>query len=250
MVELLYDGSWDGFLTAVFEAFVLKGDVDIQNVDRMQEGGLFDVKVLETDRSKADRVAAGIERLGTDVSISCYSAWLSERDGIENDILCTLRLGFKEKRNPLPSREVDCVRKTALASRAVGFEAHRLKGLLRLHHIDGNLYGADFGHDYNILPLVAEHFHDRFRDQRLVIRDTKRRIAIVSDQSGWDIRPLPEGPITPLPEDGVFEELWKHYFIKISNPARINLKLQQKFVPKKYRKFLVEFAPMNDELGS
>jgi probable DNA metabolism protein len=240
---LLYDGSWEGFLSGVFACFEHKPpeDATLLPAGRVQPPALFEPLGVAVCPERAARVEAGMYRLGADVPATVYKAWLSEKDGMEDDIVAALRVGFAERRNPFPSLELPFVRRAALAAKSVGHEAQRLLGLLRFTRIADDLYGADFGHDYNLLPLIGAHFHTRFPDRRLIIRDTARRIAILSDPSGWSITPLPDGPLVPLPSAEDSAALWKRYFKAIANPERLNPALQRRFVPLKYRQYITEF---------
>lgn len=240
MILLIYENNWDTFLSAVFEAFLRKGGCDLVREGRFSGNSLFDKLYVKSDEVRAERVQRGMAKLGANVGHTVYQAWLSEREGIENDIVLTLKRGFDEKRDPLPMLMHPEIRRVALASRHVGLESQRFLGLTRLKRVHGDLYAADFTHDCNLLPLMGGHFCGRFGDQRIVIRDIERRQALVTGHGRWELTAL-EGDIAPLPPDGEFEGLWRRYFEAIANPARKNLKLQQKFVPLKYRAHLTEF---------
>ncbi len=241
MTVLIYENSWDGFLSAVFEAFSRRSGCELLREDRCPGVSLFETVRVEADGERSIRVQRGMDRLGGDVGVTVYQAWLSEKRDIENNIVLTLKRGFDEKRSPLAQLMHPEVRRVVLAARLVGMEAHRFLGLTRLKHVHGDLYAADFKHDCNLLPLMGDHFCGRFGDQRIVIRDIARRQALVTGGGAWEISALPDGEIAPLPPDGEFEGLWRKYFEAIANPARKNLKLQQKFVPLKYREHLTEF---------
>ncbi len=241
MTLLVYENSWTGFLSAVFEAFALKRDCSLLNSRLWSGQSLFPVISVSTDEGRASRVEKGMDRLGGDVGQTCYYAWLSERPTVDDAIVAVMRLGFHERRDPFTALTDESVRRVRLAANLTGGEAHRFLGLTRLVHVRDDLYAADFVHDCNLLPLMGHHFAMRYGDQRIVIRDLARRQALVTGGGRWELRILPEGELPPLPKGGEFEALWKRYFDAIANPARKNLKLQQKFVPLKYRQTLTEF---------
>ena len=47
-------------------------------------------------------------------------------------------------------------------------------------------------------------------------------------------------------EELLFQALWKNYFQTIAIKERENLKLQMKFVPKKYWKYITEMESKNE----
>lgn len=240
MTLLIYEDSWQGFLSAVFEAFTINYPVSLQNDSRYDGFSLFESRQVPGDAAKASRVERGMYGLSRDLPSVMYTVWLTEFPGIEDRMLEVLRLGFSNKTDPLAMRQIDCVKTVMDAHHRIGFEAQRFRGYVRFLHAGGDLYVSDIKPDCNILPIIAEHFHDRFRDQRFIIRDIGRRTAIVSDMQNWELVKLPE-ETPPLPDGGEFEEMWKQYFKTIANQARVNKMLQRQFVPKKYRENLTEF---------
>ena len=239
-----YEPTWEGFLTGIFEIFARKKEgIRLCPQGRESNTTLFECERLGSDPARAARVEAGLCRLGGNVTETVYNAWLSELEGIEDTIAEVLRMGFAENVNPLINRTNPSVAKLIKIANAVGWESHRMLQFVRFVCTPEGVYVADISTEYNVLTLIAGHFHGRFNDQRLIIRDVRRRAALVSDTDGWYIQALPAGPLPPLPEDGMFEDLWKNYFKIIANPARINTKLQQQFIPKRYRRFLTEFLP-------
>ncbi|MDR0325247.1 MAG: TIGR03915 family putative DNA repair protein [Oscillospiraceae bacterium] len=245
MTLLYYSPTWEGFLTAVFEAFDRrrKGEgLSIRHPREQDAVSLFEAERIGADPQKAERVERGMAKLSPSLPETVYLAWLSERPGVEDDLLALLQKGFDEKRDPrgnLADPVWACVNK---ACRQTGWERQRMLQFVRFVQTPEGIYVADITPNSNVLALIAGHFHGRFNDQRLLIRDLRRRLVLISQQDSWFIRELSEDEeIPPLPEDGAFEDLWRGYFHAISNPARQNLKLQQKFVPLRYREHLTEF---------
>ena len=81
---LVYDGSFNGFLTAVFIA--LKSNYDILGFQKeaYKQKGLFaDVESIFTDLSKSKTVLESIEAKNHNGIRNIYFAFLSETDGID-----------------------------------------------------------------------------------------------------------------------------------------------------------------------
>jgi probable DNA metabolism protein len=238
MTVLLYPSSWEGFLTAVFDGY--NSDVSIRREGSVTS--IFPERQVAPDPRKAGRVERGMASIAKDFSETVYMAWLSEREGAEDDLLALLRQCFDQKldlRGDMRNPVVTAVQK---ASKQTGWERQRMLQFVRFVQTPEGIYIADIEPNSNVLALIGNHFHGRFNDQRLLIRDLRRRLVLVSQREGWFIRELDADEEMPaLPEDGLFEDLWRGYFKAIANPARINLKLQQKFVPLRYREYLTEF---------
>jgi probable DNA metabolism protein len=226
----------------VFDAFSRKGEnVSIRRP--CSQDTLFPAGQAVPDPVKAGRVERGMARLAPDLAETVYMAWLSGLEGVEDDILDFLRLAFGRNTDPRPDLTHPAVKAVAGAERKTAWERQRMLQFVRFVEAPGEgCYVADIEPGCNVLALIGEHFHRRFNDQRFLIRDLRRRLVLVSDTAHWYITELSAHEKIPaLPKDGAFEDLWRGYFKAISNPARQNLKLQQKFVPLRYREHLTEF---------
>lgn len=60
-------------------------------------------------------------------------------------------------------------------------EIHRLKGLLRFMESSGGVFYAPYSPDNDITEILMLHFTERFKSERFVIHDVKRKIAGMYD---------------------------------------------------------------------
>lgn len=242
----LYDSTFDGLMTAIFDIYRVKdAEASILAEGHLDNETLFDVCPVQTDENKSARVQKGLYKLGSDVPYRMYQAWLSGEVGVADLILSVCRLGFESKRNPFAQRQHDAVFRLSSLAQKVGRESHRMLQFVRFIRLSEDLYAADIEPQYDVLVLIGDHFHDRFPQHRFIIRNLAHRTAIVSSPAGWHLTSLPENN-PPLPKSGTYEALWKTYFQAIANVHRINPKLQQSHVPLKYRKNLTEFENTED----
>ena len=238
----LTDGSFEGLLTAVFEAFEKKEDPEeIYFKDTFQISLISEFKDIITDGEKADRVYRAIDsKISRDVLEMVYGAYLSEDPGCGAPILYTLRLGFKMGGRVKNLLQNPHVLKVHDLNRRVQGEKHRFLGLLRFKKWKNGVFYAPFEPDCNVITLVAGHFVDRLSDQPWIIHDLKRSYYALYDTRdvlffNGDLE-LPHGEDA----DEEYELLWKKYFQVIAIEHRKNPKLQRAFMPKKYWKHLVE----------
>ena len=116
-------------------------------------------------------------------------------------------------------------------------------GILRFSDIQGVLYAA-YTPDYDITRIMMPHFADRFKRERFIIHDRRRRKAGVYARGQWLERDFDVDLLQYRSEqERNFEALWKGYFEHIAIEARKNPKLQANFVPKRFRNFVTEFQP-------
>ena len=245
---LLYDNSFYGLLTCVFEHYYHQPVQEIYAKDVFQ-GSLIDTyREVETEEIKAKRVEKAIrEKFSGEGYMALYRTFLSNDYHKDCYILEYLIHGFKLGRKIDNYYSEPFVMNIRKLSKKVGFEAHRFLGLLRFEQRDKYLY-ATFEPDHDILPLIAQHFTDRLQEERLIIYDRKRSKAVLANNKQWIIQEVPRNEAREIfdtytlsIEEKMLQKLWRGYFEHIAIEGRINPKLQQNFVPKKYRKDILEF---------
>jgi probable DNA metabolism protein len=133
-------------------------------------------------------------------------------------------------------------------------EFDRLRGLLRFKpeaankFIQGNKPASEFCYiarcspDHFVLPLLADHFWQRFGKQSWAVIDEKRNL-VLSGENGKKPVLYQTEPIEANKEwqdKDEWENLWKNYHHSINNETRANPKLQKQFMPSRYWKYLTE----------
>ena len=248
---LVYDGSFDGFLTAVFEVYELHLDqVSVHKIGGEQEYLFGNKREVVTDTAKADRLWKGIVKRSSPGSTArLYYAFLSEKSGIENLLLRYTQYLFGSDRQIDSDFSNGDVLKVTQIAKSVGREKHRMEAFVRFRLTADGIYFATIAPDFNVLPLVSKHFKSRYADQKWVIYDLKRHYGIFYDLEEVDIieLALPENfdatqtsPDFFASEELEFQTLWQDYFKSTNIESRKNLKLHIQHVPKRYWKYLSE----------
>ena len=251
----LYDGTYSGFLSAVFDVYAYGQSRDALVCPTDTDAPLpLDAWVeVKTAEEHAERVVKRL--IALEIAETVFDAWLSREEEVENHLLAVIRMAISENATPMQKLWHPDVRCVAKAASRVGNEAHRYLQFVRFvrvdrgapclteHHPATGLYVADIEPEYDILPKIANHFARRFQDQCFIIRDKTHAQALVYDTNVCQIVTFPELLSAPLPEDPQFASLWQGYFDAVAIPWRRNKKLQQQFVPLKYRRHMTEFSP-------
>ena len=188
MFRYIYDGSFDGFLSVVYDCYYDRIPESIDREDRYNFDMIYNDKFIENDIVKSNKVSKAIvEKISKDALIHVYQAFLSEVQGIELILFKYIQLGFKlgSKVNNFITDEI--VNEVQKYSRKVGFEAHRFLGLVRFQEFKGILY-ASIEPNYNIIELIANHFKARITNEKWIIHDVKRKIGIVYENHEWILR--------------------------------------------------------------
>ncbi len=249
----LYDGSFEGWLTVVFEAYERKRwPQQIMAEDRAQPGLFGPTQRVATDATKADRVWNGLLRkISEKARSNLYRCFLSELPGVETILFAYVRLAFEGPAGMEHNFAAECVRQVERVSKQVFREKHRMEAFVRFQKTADGLFFSTVDPDHNVLPLISDHFRKRYADQRWVIYDTRRRYGLYYDlhevvSVSFAASRLASGsfPTEVLAGDeALFQTLWKAYFEHVNIPARKNLKLQLRQLPRRYWKYLPEIKP-------
>lgn len=237
----LYDGTYEGYLSAVFKAYLMRceGDSMIRKKSfGLPLGGYTEV---ETSLEYSRRVAKKLSQLEMDKVL--YKAWLTSEDGIDDAILLCINRGIARGRSVFGEKNISYVKWVCDAADRTGTEAHRFQQFIRFVKVSESpaVYVADIEPGYDILPMLGNHFSKRFPSQLFVIRDQRFKKSLVWDTSMWYITEDPEILAFRLCDKSEFGKMWKGYFDAVAIPWRKNKKLQASFVPQRFRKYLTEF---------
>lgn len=240
MNNYLYDGSFYGLLTMVFESYTSRNNIGKINANGFQMDFSSNIIEITTDMEKSNRVEKYLREKISNYFLSTISiAFMSQEEAKEEIIVKSifeiLDKGKIEMKNPDSNYFL-----LEKLTRTVLSERHRYLGLLRFKELeDGTLFSI-FEPKNNILPLVIEHFVERLKSEKFAIFDKKRNTIAYYDGEKSEIFQVDKLQIKYSDEEQEYQNLWKTFHKSISIDDRRNKKLQQNNLPKYYWKHLVE----------
>lgn len=247
---VVYDGTFEGLLSAIFDIYDQKLAVSCITSDR--QSVLFGNQVnLTAESYKSERVLNGICSYGGMATADMlYYAHTSCAPQVDTDILRYLQLLFRLKRDVSGMMGEGYVLRVRQMQRKVTREAHRMLMFIRFEQAKDGTYFAPIAPQYDVLKIIVSHFKDRFADQPWVIYDTARSYGAHFD--GKDVALITIDEPTFSAETGrlsaevvaesevEYQRLWQVFFKQIAIKERKNMKLQQNFMPKRFWKYLTE----------
>lgn len=247
---LLYDGSFDGFLSCIFAVYELKIATPIISKATENTHQLFSVsETILTDEKKAARVWKGIQdNIPSSQQQILFKAFLSEIKGVENTLYAYIKNIFDAPRsNNIDYGHKDILKITQVAN-MVGREKHRMEAFVRFKQTKDKIFVATVTPDFNVLPLIIAHFKDRYADQKWLLYDLKRSYGIYYDLQTVSITTLDffsksNSKIDPshlATNELDFQQLWATYFNHVTIKSRKNNRLHTQHIPKRYWKYLIE----------
>ncbi|HMV08110.1 MAG TPA: TIGR03915 family putative DNA repair protein [Cyclobacteriaceae bacterium] len=253
MTRLVYDGSFEGFLTCVFEIYERRLQLaEIVRATLFQPLLEEEVLRIAAAANKAERVWSGLKRkISRESRNDVFKTFLSELPDMERHLLEFIGNAFQSPESvekDFSNRATLYVSQTA---RKVHREKHRMEAFVRFQRTSDDIYYASIEPDFNVLPLIIKHFKDRYADQHWIIYDRKRAYGIRYHHDSGAVEEIQikfEENLTGtfLPESAVAEEephyqqLWQQYFSSVNISPRKNTKLHVRHVPLRYWRYLTE----------
>lgn len=251
MTSVLYDGTYAGWLTAVFEIYESKLEDVVFASDEASSALLFGTthRVI-TDENKAKRVLSGLQkRLSAEGVNRLYNTYLSDMDRVEDTLLNFVRHAFMSSQNIEEDYGNPAVWAVKNAAKRVKREAHRMEAFVRFKLTKDGLYYAIIEPECDVLPLIAPHFESRYADQRWLIYDVRRKYGLYYDLEKVDTVAIAfsqgrafSALIAEVSDENeaFYQELWRRYFKSVNIESRANRRLQLQHMPKRYWKHLTE----------
>lgn len=252
MTTLLYDGTFEGLFTAIFEVYEYKlaPVTIISKVNYSSEAIFTDHHEVFTDEGKAKRVLKKLEdNLGKKGVSQLMRVFLSEKIEAERLILAAVKLSIEfPKENILQNFANSDMMDIAKITKSISREVHRMHAFVRFEKLQDEVYFAKIEPDFNVLPLIVSHFKNRYQDQKWMIFDLKRNYGIFYnleetqffEPSGNQNARLGNTEDMLHTEEEQYQKLWQRYFFKTNIPERKNIKLHVQSLPKRYWKYLTE----------
>lgn len=237
---LVYDNSFEGFMTCVFESFKFKNEANeiIAQKNFLQQS-LFDATFITTDDNKAQRVAIGLkEKVSSGFFYDVYYLYLADTTDCGTIALQFVKEGLLYGKSVYNHNYTPAVNTALVLKNKVLLENHRLKGLARFKDIN-NILLANISPDHNILPILYKHFERRMPYEKWIIRDTSRCIAAVHLETNTVICDCAVDDVDIDAKD-IYEDMWCAFYKSVAISQRTNPRLQQSYMPKRYWKNIIE----------
>ena len=246
----LYDGTFEGFLSAVFDAFAIKEDVSIEKKDCWQPQLFADPVEVESVPEKAEKVAEKLLSIcGSRGFSAIVQIFLSEAEGCETAVFYLIKSVIKYGTKAFSRFQDEKIAHAMAIRKKVSKECERFLGILRFTELSNGVFYAACEPDHNIIPLIAGHFYERLSGTRWMIHDLRRGFAVYHSDGNMENVEFTDELTSHLnmtallgksENEDDFAKMWRGYFKTIAIESRTNPKLQRQFMPQRYWKYLTE----------
>lgn len=247
-----YDKTFDGLLTAVFDAYSRKSFPEALQGEK-EPLPLFceENYLVVTDESRAGRVWKALQKKLSKGALSCLTiSYLSELPELDMPLFRYIRKTIDAPKSIETNFSDPDVLTVTNTFRKVKFERQRMLQFIRFQKAADGTYFSLMEPLYNVLPLAVEHFKDRFADQPWLIYDGRRRYGYYYDKEKLTRvtfeEELPHFITGKLDEEllekdeKLFQDLWRTYFKAICIRERLNPRKHRQDMPVRFWKYLTE----------
>ncbi|MDR1331083.1 MAG: TIGR03915 family putative DNA repair protein [Tannerella sp.] len=251
MTVFFYDRTFEGLLSAVFNAYSRKVFPD-KLLKSGEVAPLFTdgSHTVVSDASHAARVwSALLKKLARNTCNMLIHVWLSEEEGSDGLLFRYICKAFDHTHSIAWNFGDRDVLEADRIARRVSHEALYVKQFVRFQKAADDIFFAPVRPACNVLPLTVSHFTDRFADQQWVIYDLTRRYGYfynlheTREITFTDDDRLLSGKLDEAlmaDDEKLFQNLWKGYFKAIAIRERLNPRLQRQHMPARFWQHLTE----------
>ena len=250
----VFDNTFEGLLTSVFEAYSRRVFPDAL----FPEGEplpLFhdEVFTVITEEEKAKRVWRGLQKKLSSGALSCLAqCWLAEEAETPMLLFRYIRKAVDAPRSIETNFADPDVLEFSRMWKRVDWERLRMLQFIRFQKAADGTFFAAVEPEKNALPLAIDHFKDRFADQPWLIYDIKRAYGFYYDLKEVRQVTFEEGSreghlVTGMLDESLmdkdeklFQQLWKTYFKAICIKERLNPRKHKQDMPVRYWKHMTE----------
>lgn len=232
-----YDGTFDGFLSAVFAAYENHEEPEeIVLAGVLQEVFGRAARVIATDEVRARRVEKGIiKTMGSPAFKKIWQTFLSGEPDKATLLYRYIRRGLEIGRgiyNNISHNDVLPVEKLHLA---IMREAHLLTGFVRFSEMEGGVFYSKITPKNSVVPILMPHFADRFSIQPLILHDAAHSLVGVYDLKEWYLVETDTLNI-PAPDENElnYRRMWKNFYETIAVMERANPVCRRTHMPMRF----------------
>ena len=251
MLVFRYDKTFEGLLTAVFDAYSRKQFPErLLAKDEVEPLFVEQIHSVISETEKSQRVWTAVtKKLSKNACNMLMYTWLSEVAQSDELIFRYIRKAFDTRQSIETNFSDPDVLEIMQLAKKVSSERLHVIQFVRFQKSADDIFFAPVAPIYNALPLTIEHFIDRFSDQRWLIYDTKRKYGYYYDLNKVEEvtfdsdEDFLEGKLKDdqmAADEKLFQELWKNYFKALTIKERLNPKLQRQHMPRRFWKYLTE----------
>lgn len=256
MTVFLCENSIAGIFSGVYDAWASRAGHDNVRLALAENYNLelfAEYVTVMPDPEKAEKVIGTLKkRMHWEDFLSVYRAVLSADPDKADSIYRVIVLAVHTSRRMIDHLEQPDVYHVFSMARKVGNEAARYLEFVRFRELENKALFSEIHPENQVLPLIGDHFADRFPLEHFLIYDSRHHLALFhAAKHAWVLMDMPEDMdpqrLRFSREEQEMSRYWQAFFDQIAIEERTNPRLQQQFLPLKFRAYMTEKFHKNSE---
>lgn len=252
-VAYVYDGTLEGLLAAIFEAYARhENPTDVSPERTLQPRLGQRVARIETSIGTASRVQLSLcENCGNRAYEAVAACALSDDPDagtfayrfVRHALPATPRSAIERRRSRCAIDDIahPQVEPVVRIHRAVMNERHRMQQFLRFEELEGGIWFSRCSPNASVVPLLMDYFSARFNTQPFIIYDENHALTGVYAQGDWRlVRTADLNLPGRTADEATMQEAWRAFYRAVSIDARYHPELRRQLMPKRLWKNLTE----------
>ena len=185
---LLYDGTFEGFLSLVYEVYykklkptkiykTLPNEIIFEEILEIQTSEENSTKVLKAIKTKFPKPI--VEKI--------LNIFMCDSRAFEVALLEFIIIGFKDTKQ-LFNINNSSVFYLSNLEKELFKNVHKMYAFLRFEELDDDTLYAKLECKFNVVYFLAKHFLKRFNNQNFIIHDINRKIAFIKTKDDYSIQ--------------------------------------------------------------
>jgi probable DNA metabolism protein len=237
-----YDGSYNGFLTLVHQAFTKKYFPETIITSTTAVESLFPTHWIETDKRIAHKINNRLaQRLRSENYRFIRDGFSCSEVNKERYLLDAIQIGLDTAdllQNHLGHPAILALSKSI---RSLYSEVHTYTGFIRFEQI-GELLYTQIEPKHACLPYLCPHFAERYPNHTIMIYDQTHRLLGTIDKGKVSFIKEAQPPCFEKEHhEKEIEQQWKTFLKAVTINERTNKTSQLTHLPKRYRSNMTEF---------
>ncbi|WP_138159468.1 TIGR03915 family putative DNA repair protein [Peptoniphilus catoniae] len=246
-MNYIYDGSFEGFLTAIFDSYPYIEKASIAR-QRDQLNFFKDSIFIATDEEKAKRVAEAIsQKLSNTFYRDLKLSFLSKEEDKETVAARVVKNTFKFGLTYLLSSEKNAVDFRSMVKN-IRSENHSYKGLLRFSKLKNGFLFAKIRPENDLIEILLPHFIDRLVNEKFIIYDEGRKKCVIYYKGEYRIFEIDNINIDYDSSEELITQAWINFYNSVTIIDRRNLNLMKANMPIRYWEYLPERRSTNERI--
>ena len=185
---LLYDGTFEGFLSLVYEVYYKK--LKPTKIYKTLPNEILFEEILEINSSKESgiKVLNAIKtKFPKEILEKILNIFMCDSKEFEMALLEYIVIGFKDSKQ-LYNINNSCVFYLNNLEKELFRVTHKLTGFIRFEELEDKTLYAKIESKFNVVYFLGRHFLKRFNNQNFIIHDLNRKLAFVKIENDYSIK--------------------------------------------------------------